>query len=376
MTKKLSRRDLLKLAGLTSAGLALSACSLDVSKLSALTATPSLEPLLTISDTPMPMPIPSPTLTPLPTISNTPMATVTPTPSLPTLRDVGDRLNLLIGTSVDGAEEYSKPTYKKAVMNFSFIVPTGSFMQNTLDNWGKGMANDFRIQANQNHQALYITHAFWHQDVQESLKSASKDEILSYMKSRIAFLLGFVNKVDSEYMPTYINLINEPIWYWQGNRGWEQSPYYKVLGQKLLSEIYLMFVEMAEKAGVRVGQDFYLVYNDYDIYRAGGKRDFAFDILAKAKSDIAKSLGVASSQIPIEVGIQYRFNPTLDTKAHLSDDLGFYPVPSDDETFDNLQKFSDVGKIHITEFEVRGTGAEIQKQRIEIYNRRNCSGIE
>jgi hypothetical protein len=348
---KLTRRDFLKVASVTSAGLVLSACGVDVTKLPDPTATAI------------------PSLTPFPTITNTPVPTVTPTPALPTLRDVGDKLNLLIGTSVDGAEEYRTPAYQKATTHFSLLVPSGSFLQLVQDDWGTGMAKGFRTAANQNHQAFYIMHAFWHQDVQESLKSASNDEILAYMKSRIEFLLGFVEKVDSEHLPTYINLINEPIWYWQGNSGWEQSPYYKVFGQKLLPEIYLMFAEMSEKENVKLGQDFYLVYNDYDIYRKGGKRDFAFDILSRAKSDIAKSLGIADSQVPLEIGLQYRFNPTLDTKTHLYDDLGFFPIPTDDETYDNLQKFSEVANIHITEFEVRGNGSEIQKQRIEIYNR-------
>jgi len=64
MNKKLSRRDFLKLAGVTSAGLALSACGVNATELSTATLIP-------------------PTGTPLPTETLIPTSTLTSTPTLP-----------------------------------------------------------------------------------------------------------------------------------------------------------------------------------------------------------------------------------------------------------------------------------------------------
>jgi len=77
---KLTRRDFLKVAGITSAGLALSACGVDVTKLPDPTATETLLP---------------------PTSTNTPEPTATITPKTPeTLRDFAEILGIKIGTRV------------------------------------------------------------------------------------------------------------------------------------------------------------------------------------------------------------------------------------------------------------------------------------
>ena len=61
MNRNLSRRDFLKLAGVTSAGLALSACGVNVDQLSTPTATATVLP----SQTPMPSPTQTPVVTPV-----------------------------------------------------------------------------------------------------------------------------------------------------------------------------------------------------------------------------------------------------------------------------------------------------------------------
>jgi len=86
MNKKLSRRDFLKLAGITSAGLALSACGVKATELP--------EPTLTMVPSETPSPVPSSTAT------NTPEPTSTATPKQPeTLREFADALGIEIGGS-------------------------------------------------------------------------------------------------------------------------------------------------------------------------------------------------------------------------------------------------------------------------------------
>jgi endo-1,4-beta-xylanase len=93
MNKKLSRRDFLKVAGVTSAGLALSACGVKATEI------PTLTPTLTS--------------TILPTLTSTPFPTATSTPKpLTSLRDYADALGIKMGTFIDpGANFWENPDW-------------------------------------------------------------------------------------------------------------------------------------------------------------------------------------------------------------------------------------------------------------------------
>lgn len=289
-----------------------------------------------------------------------------PIPIASTLRELGEKTGILFGTSVDGSEEWTKPEYEAAVQHFSLIAPSGSFLPEWFPE-DSGMANAFLAMATRNHQALFIAHAFWHQMVREWLRTASDAEILAYMQAQIRALLAYVRKSEDGTVTTYINFINEPIWAVEHARGWEESPFYRLFGDKLLSEIYLMFLDEAAPRELVVGRDLRLVYNDYDIYRAGNKGDFALEVLTATKADIAKRLNVAQDQVLLDIGLQYRFNPELDPQTHEFDDLGFFPAPTAQETQQNLARFSQIGPIHITEFEVRGENDQPHRQTMQLY---------
>lgn len=92
MSKKLSRRDFLKLAGATSAGFALSACGVNVNTTVVPIATPNLTNIPS-STSPLQ---PSDT----PTITETP--TVTATSGPPTLRELADMAGIKLGSAVNG----------------------------------------------------------------------------------------------------------------------------------------------------------------------------------------------------------------------------------------------------------------------------------
>ena len=93
MNKKLSRRDFLKVAGVTSAGLALSACG--------------------VKATEVPTSIPTATILPSSTATSTPLPTATATPKpLVTLRDYADALEIKMGTYIDpGASFWNNPNW-------------------------------------------------------------------------------------------------------------------------------------------------------------------------------------------------------------------------------------------------------------------------
>ena len=355
MTKRLSRRDFLKLAGVTSAGLALSACGVNATELPTITP---LSPTSTLS----------PTKTPIPTV------TATSTPLVPTLRTVGEKLGIVFSTTVDGAEEYRRPEYQKAAgLYFSSIFPSGSFMQSTFNQWGLDLAKHFRNLADQYNQILYVHMIFWHQDVDENLKSASKDEVVKFMENRVRTILKFVNKADGNHKPTYINFFNEALRYWRGAKGldiWENSPYFRAYGDQLITQSYLMVYRIAQENGLVAGKDFRLIYNDYDIFRLGGKANVVFNALSKAKTDIAKELGISESEVQLDVGMQYH----LDVNTPVDNTIGYFKVPTDDEMLECMQKFSEIGRIHVTEFDVMNT--QSQSEYTEILNRVTQTAIK
>lgn len=98
----LSRRDFLKLAGATSAGLTLSACGMKATELpvptSTYTAIPSLTSTLTTTNTPTPTPTRTPTSVPAPTT----------TPLPPTLRNLADEFGFKIGAFFGGSNTTSQ----------------------------------------------------------------------------------------------------------------------------------------------------------------------------------------------------------------------------------------------------------------------------
>jgi len=95
MSKKLSRRDFLKLAGTTSAGLVLSACGVKATELPTATFSP---PTATLTST----------FTPKPTNTTTP----TQTPGPPSLRELADKIGFQVGTEITGWW-YTDPTYQQ-----------------------------------------------------------------------------------------------------------------------------------------------------------------------------------------------------------------------------------------------------------------------
>ena len=115
MRNNLSRRDFLKLAGISSAGLALSACGVESPKLPDLTVTPSI----------------TPSVTPLPTSTSTP--TLTPTPEPPTIADLARKIGMDIGIEANylglfspnkTAIKFSEAPkdYVKSLLNFSILT--------------------------------------------------------------------------------------------------------------------------------------------------------------------------------------------------------------------------------------------------------------
>jgi hypothetical protein len=198
MKNNLSRRDFLKLAGLTSAGLAFSACGIKTTEL----------PLPTSTVTPIPF-----TVTPLPTITQTPQPTLTNTAKPPeTIRDFADILGVKIAVMLN-SDKLGNPEYAKSAANIGnqIMVTDDLFFRNifsqfdfhkVLDNWpdardqlengkipfeneilwdpwGRGQAGGLFEIARQHKMEVVVDNLLWSSDVPDSLLSASlaKDDL-------------------------------------------------------------------------------------------------------------------------------------------------------------------------------------------------------
>lgn len=345
MNKKLSRRDFLKLASATSAGFALSACGVKPTEL--------------------------PTLTP----TNTSIPTEMAKPF--TLRALGEKLGIIIGESPAGDNPYNDAAYRKALgEHFSILWPAG-YLQSAMDLWGTDIARQFRQSTIANGQILIVGPVFWNADIPYTLKNATKDNVIRYMQKRVNAILEYVPKTNNDTQPTYIMFMNEGLWVdprtgseewtkarynwvdveegssekWKaGPEEWSENPYYRVFGDDLIVEIYLMIYRAAEEKGLILGKDYRMLYNDFNNHMTGfgTKTDFIRRVLGYSRKKIGAVLGISEFNVQLDVGIEGNF--FLDhrpwhilrppTKAELTDVITLYK--------------EQVGKVHITELNIIG----------------------
>ena len=340
MNKKLSRRDFLKLAGVTSAGFALSACGVKAIELPTATS------------------LPTPTLTPNPTDTPQPSPTATPTPL--TLRELGQRLGVVFGTISDGIDDWQNPLYRKTLgTHFNSMMTSGQILPQVIEkyepNWDGG-TQSVRKLATEQKLILHLHPGFYPRYFPESLRNSNNAEVISYTKERITRLLSLVNKVDEGYEPTFLNFVNEAIWSWQGKAGWYtddekgKNPLYRVFEKKWLSQVYTMIYEQAETMGKKIGKDLVMIYNDADLTSSYIEHsNLVLESLLTVKQEIADELKMSLESVQLDIGIQ----------QHLSlkpeQDFPYILPPTDDDLYKTIEKFSAVGRIHLTEFDIKNT---------------------
>lgn len=329
MSKNFSRRDFLKLASITSAGFALSACGVNATRLTDPMATPSL--------------------TPFPTITNTPAPTVTPTPAPLTLREVGEKFNILIGTSVDGGDtDWDTPAYQNAAKKYFSILKAGSFSPQDLVDYPSMSKAWVRLAQEEPHSILYPFDIFSHYSVDPALKEGtpSKEKVINSMKERIRTILTFIKSAGGLGM---VDVVAEAMW-WSNGPGWENSIYYKTFGRDLITEAYIMTLEEANSLGLAVGKDLHLLYTDYGIEIPSPKSKFVLSELQRTKKEIAQRLSILETDVQLEVGIEFHIITDKKNTAQIGG--VFSENLSKQRILDSINMFSEIGPVHIVELQV------------------------
>jgi endo-1,4-beta-xylanase len=340
---KLTRRDFLKVAGLTSVGLALSACGVSVTELPTLIPLPTLTIVPTATSTPTPSITPSPTQTPLP----------------PTLRNLANRLGIKIGAQIiwEGiVDTHIKETYQKIASNeFNQLVMAGDF-----DWLSSGTGKSFRPDRNsfyfdkadvlvnfamQKGMSIQAYHLIWgaYPFIPEWLIKGnySQDELRIIIQEHIETVMGrYKDKITSW------SVVNEPYPYSNGGDFW-----YDRLG--------LEYIDLAFETARKADPNSTLFLNDNSNEVITGQRSsFDYETVARLRK---KTVNISGKEYPLidSIGMQ----------MHLD---GSKP-PSKENVIANMKRYGELGLYVIaTEFDVdltnvHGTQAEKFEIQAQIY---------
>lgn len=348
MTSKLSRRDFLKIAGASSAGLALSACGVQATQL------------------PEPSPLSSgtPTIAPSPTLTSTPQPTLTPTPEPPTIADLAHKIGMDVGIEANylglfspkkAAIKFSKAPddYVNALLNFSILTNGYEGDPQWTDykpDIAFGFWHDFSLFCQENNIKLDLNHLFYglgHFDEGSPvayLVNAPKDEIVDWMKARakkffeIPYFsqLNFVNEV------FYGNNLTDEV-------GWvaDLNPFYNIWGKDYVRQAYLIVFNEATATGRKVGEELRLIYNAPLIEFDNRKAHIEFDFLTRLKSQLQQETGL---ERPFDIGMQFHIRDLpLEQMAY----WGTPPDKLEKQTLiEHLRKFGELGDLHLTELSI------------------------
>lgn len=310
MDNKLSRRDFLKLAGVASAGLALSACAAPVTQVPAATSTPepaSATPALT------PTPRPAPTTPP------------SPTPVPDTLRGYADALGFRIGAVAEGVGPHDEDRMDLIAEQFNQIAVT-SLAWEVIGQRGENaysfsIPDGFRRFAAGHALSVLGMHLVYGVDLPGWLKngSFSRDRLVGLMQDHVRKVMGHYQGQVRAY--TVVNEATEPSLFWN-----------RAIGPE--------YVQLACRAARESDPDALLVYNDYAHETAS---------LPKAKQvyDLARSL--KEKDLVDAVGMQ------MHIIGYMNDSFNPDPVlpPTKEQILEQMQRYGDLGlKVFITELDV------------------------
>jgi endo-1,4-beta-xylanase len=197
MTKRLSRREFLKLSGASSLGLVLTACG--IAPTPTAIPTPTNMPVPTGTSTPtntlMPTQTSTATVTKTVTPSVTPSVTVTPHP--PTLRELADKRGFRIGTFWGGTNATSEDFERIATLvtrefNFAGIYQAMDLSQPRKGDFQLIYLRDLAKRAEQNGMGIFVHPVIWAGAVPDWVRNAnfSRDGLIKVMNNHISTFMS------------------------------------------------------------------------------------------------------------------------------------------------------------------------------------------
>lgn len=407
MDKKMSRRDFLKLAGVTSAGLALSACGTKAIDLPTATLTPQTYTTL-------------PTETLFPTLTSTPI----PVEQLPQTKQIlaefvqtfravgadistdqliqkgleirtvtgkdkkqyeivfvnisgttqlegdyplmikmddewnrvtlkhGNLLGIAIGNTVevDDYHAWREDYAKKQKENFGATFATNVIYDSHIKQYGTEGIEIMADNAREGDLTLVFSNAFWSKKIPEDIANLPQDEQLRFkvemnMRERLAKIFPAIQSRKGN-KTIYFGGNHEVLDWYKDKFTWTDDVYFKAFGKDLFAETLKIEMEEAKKAGLICGTDIIFMIGATGCITPGPLLDSTVSEIIKAKQQVANELGLKIDDIPLGILAEGHAVQSGTSRGH-------DPVPSAQELDDATKKLKTIGKVIFTEVEIQ-----------------------
>jgi len=224
-----------------------------------------------------------------------------------TLRYLGDKAGLTIGTSVDNTDsQYKTEKYRQTgAKEFSAIVPMNAFNSDRISK----EAQTWIDYAAENKQAIRIQ-AFWSQDF------VGKHIEKEYFSSRLQEIMPYIINAREQGVNVQITLANEPFQYWKGQAVWagewdNKNGFYDLYKREWISEAYITLYDISTQFGLRLGKDFTVIgVAERGIDAQGYESTFAVLEIKRIKQNIIQRLtdkgeSYSLQSLPFDIGIMF-----------------------------------------------------------------------
>jgi hypothetical protein len=284
-----------------------------------------------------------------------------------TFRNIGDIAGVSFGTSVNGAEDWHNKLYQERASEFQTVTPIGYTVRDVLYRLEDPTYKKFITDLYKGGVTIRMYNLFWSADHRINGKPNMEDplwkgapNIGSPASEEYKAMVG--EQMDADIRNffkqapfiTQLGFANEALWEYQGNTGWEDSPYYRAFGKDWLAEAYLRTFKIATQEFHRVpGKDLTLFYGDYNFVFANGKANFVFDVLKYTKAEVIKRAAAEGLTLPDPPFV-------VDEQGHLNltnkNELGEFGIADlNEKTLEaNLKRFSEIGPVWMCEITIRG----------------------
>jgi len=370
MNKNLSRRDFLKLAGVTSVGLALSACGVKASELPTATSLPSTStPFPTSTSTPSPIPTPTvedlkingivqKAIDKLVVELNKKQISITREDLLQNGLEV-KRINgvdensmaksydvvvtstasqsekgggypvamiesennsiqkidinaILRMIGIDYAliaawDEENKPNWEEWLKEADTVVPDSASTQHGMDVYGLDFLESYFKRTRINKQGYRMNSVFWGEDdVAKSIKGETNPVKVEAFMRERLALL-------IKLKPTEMNIVLEPFDnFIEGQFLWAKTPWYNAFGEDWIVKAFQFAKEEAEKQNIVPGKDIKFYWNDWQLDQPSAKLDLTLAIIDEIIQTGAHIDGIGIQITPKENNKYYPHEPNKD----------------------------------------------------------------
>lgn len=283
----------------------------------------------------------------------------------PRLRDLAEKLGIEIGASlriIDRWKFYQIPEYLNAIKQFS-IIKDG--YTNSPDSWMDDVnCYEYLVQlghfAKKNKMGLSIDNLFnwnWFRSPYKaaSLRKATREEMDIFLKDMVRkhFEVPYFTDLTFASEPTSSDQNDVPYW--------NESPVLKIYGQNWPEMAYHLAWDEAQKTGHKVGSEVSFVYAVAGLIEVPKSRhaEYEFTHLSELKKKLSDSLGL---ERPFAIGMEYHIhngpvrNPSNGCWGPAAVKL------KKPELIEHFQRFNEIGDMMINECSITGTNDPGQKK--------------